>query len=482
MQVRKPTTRREFLKVSTLATAGAVLLAACSSTAAPPSPAANSAAPAAPKQAEPTKPAAPQSSAPAPTTAPVATAAPATNQGGTMQLLTWFAADSPARQVNTKIIQEYVDKHPGLKTELQDVPFAEYQRKLQTMYAANQGPDLLWISTWRIGPFAKAGRFLELDGLLQGDNASPKYLKGVLDDGKVSGKLYGMPCEASTWVTLYNKTMFDQAGLKTPEQMDQEGKWNPQGVVEAAKKLTVSEGGRVKAYGWLSEPQFYTWSTYAYGAGGKMIDGAKTKFTLNNKETIDALQFLGDMINEYKAAPGLTDTQQEGYLPRLTNQRLAMTNNWNVYVADVKRVIADKFEFDVYYPPYTKQKAGWTHSNLISISSTTKFKDQAWELARDLPGSEAVKRRLAVGYGETPLLDDPSVHEAYTKLIPVKHANIIAEMMKPEVRIPLPYNDNWEEQRYKVLEPGMQQVLLGKAKASDIMAKMETDSNDLMPK
>lgn len=490
MQVQKHVTRRDFLRLGTLGAAGAVLITACGSPASP-APAATSvpatSAPAAKpteaaKPAEPTKPAAAAAPVATPTPVPTAAAKPATSQGGTMQLLTWFAADSPARQVNLKIIQEYTDKHPGLKTEIQDVPMAEYQRKLQTMYAANQGPDLLWISIWRIGPFVKAGRFLQLDELYQGDKDSPKYLKGVLDDGKSQGKLYGMPTEASTWVTLYNKTMFEKAGLKTPEQMDQEGNWNPQSVVEAAKKLTVSEGGRVTSYGFLSEPQVYTWATYARVAGGKLIDDARTKFTLNQKENVEALQWLGDVINEYKVAPGLTDTQQEGYLPRLTNQRLAMTNNWNVYVADVKRAIADKFEFDIYYPPYTKQKAGWTHSNLISITQTTKFRDQAWELARILPNSDSVKRRLAVGYGETPLLDDPSVQEAYTKLIPVEHTGIVADLMKPEARITLPYNDNWEEQRYKVIEPGMQQVLLGKAKAADIMAKMEADANELMPK
>ena len=475
--------RRAFLKYSTLAVSAGALLAACAG--APPAPTA------APKATEPAKPAAAAAptSAPAaqPTSAPAAPAAtpaakPASAQGGTIQVMTWFAADSPARIVNTKIMKEYVDKKPGLNFEVQDVPFANYQQKLQTIYAANQGPDLLYISIWRIGPLAKANRLIALDTIYQGDKGSPQYLKGVLDDGKVQGKLYGIPVEASTWVLLFNRTMFEKAGMKTPDQLDQEGKWNQAAAVEAAKQLTKSEGGRVSVYGWLSEPQVYTWATYAYGAGGQFMDGGKTKFTVNQPQNVEALQWLGDMINVHKVAPGLTDTQQEGYLPRLTNQRLAMTNNWAVYLADLKKAIADKWEPDIYFAPYNKQKAGWTHSNLIALSAGTKFQDQCWDLTKALSGADGVKARLAVGYGETPLLDDPSVAEAFTKNIPGKHNSVVNELMKPEARIPLPYNDNWEEQRYNALEPGMQAVWLGKSKASEIMAKMESDLNDKLPK
>ena len=79
MHVRKPTSRREFLKLAALGTAGTAILAACSQPAA--SPTAAPAKPAeAPKAAEPTKPAA----APAPTQAAAAQPAPKAGAGQVM--------------------------------------------------------------------------------------------------------------------------------------------------------------------------------------------------------------------------------------------------------------------------------------------------------------------------------------------------------------------------------------------------------------
>src|SRR5579859_1134536 len=132
--------------------------------------------------------------------APTAAAAPS-GANTTINVLTWAPANDVGRNADQKFLESYLaSKSLNVTVKTQDVPFGTYMQKLQTMFAGNVAPDVLWASIWRTGPFIEANKLLQLDDYMKSDANLPKYKPVAFNDGKFGGKQYGLPTAASTWV------------------------------------------------------------------------------------------------------------------------------------------------------------------------------------------------------------------------------------------------------------------------------------------
>jgi len=460
--------RRGFLGIGA-ATGFTALLAACSQ-----SPAATpTTAPASSTAPKPT-------SAAASTSAPAATAAPS-GTNTTLNVLTWAPANDVGRNADQKYLDSYIAaNHLNITVKSQDVPFGTYMQKLQTMFAGNVAPDVLWMSIWRTGPFIEANKLIALDDFMKTEKSMPKYRPTAFNDGKFGGKQYGLPTAASTWVLYFNTTLFQQAGLKTPLELEAANNWNWDQAVTAAEKITQSTGGRTSQFGWMTDTQFYTWATYAYVNGGEFLSQDHTKFLLSSKQSTDALQWLGDMIVSRKVSPSVSDQQQEGYVPRFASGKLGMMNDWAGDGINIHNAMQGKFEWDIIAAPWTAKEMGYWHPNLIEINAATKAKDSAWTICAQLASTEIEKNRLQAGIPNTPVIDDEALIALYTKTMPMKNSKVIIDLL--DKAIPLPYNDNWEEQRFKVIEPFMQEVFNGQIKAADKIGEVQTKLESMLPK
>src|SRR5260370_16915439 len=138
----------------------------------------------------------------APSTEPVA-----------LTLRAWSAAGSSGRKVDMDLSDEYMKANPNVTIKTEDVPFNDYMKKLQTMFAADIGPDVLWNSIWRQPNFARANVIIPLDDLAKNDPSLPKYAPTALDMAKPKAFLYGLPPSASTCLLPYNPDLFNPPGL-----------------------------------------------------------------------------------------------------------------------------------------------------------------------------------------------------------------------------------------------------------------------------
>jgi multiple sugar transport system substrate-binding protein len=423
----------------------------------------------------------------APTAAAAATQAPTpaaasapTSSGATINVLSWAPANDVGRNADQKFLDAYVAaKQLNLTIKTQDVPFGTYMQKLQTMFAGNVAPDVLWLSIWRTGPFVETGKVLSLDDYMKTAKDLPKYKPVAFNDGKFGGKQYGLPTAASTWVLYYNASLFQQAGLKTPLELQAANNWNWDQAVAAAEKITQSTGGRISQFGWMTDAQFYTWATYAYANGGEILSQDHKKFLISSKETTDALQWLGDMIVSRKVSPSVSDQQQEGYVPRFASGKLGMMNDWAGDSINIHKAMQGSFEWDIIAAPWTAKQNGYWHANMIEINAATQAKDNAWLICSQLASAEIEKNRLQAGIPNTPVIDDESLISLYTKTLPIKNSQVIIDLL--DKAIPLPYNDNWEAQRFQVIEPFMQKVFNGQAKAADEIGQIESKLNGMLP-
>src|SRR5215207_7878823 len=213
--------------------ASAALATACSTTPQPSAPAKPAESkPAESKPAE-SKPAAPAAQ-PAATTAPAA-AAPAKPAAGEVTLKAMYWSSSPEdHKLFEDVFNAFMDKNSGIKVDFDDVPSDDFQQTALTRIVGGTPPDTMELHPSWVLSFIGANQLTEL-GADRAKDDKAAYIPAQLDFWSRDGKLYGMPYYSGPSFMMYNKTVFQKAGVKTPEEYEKEGTWTWSVLQELAK-------------------------------------------------------------------------------------------------------------------------------------------------------------------------------------------------------------------------------------------------------
>ncbi len=209
--------------------------------------------------------------------------------------LTWVTGYNPAR---TEQVALFNDLHP--EYDLRIDPDNSGLEKMIVQCVAGVGPDLFdcndsfWLSA-----FVKSGIAWDLTGELAAagidvrkDTWRATHSLCIYED-----RIYGFPRNGGTDALLYNKKLFDAAGLAYPDRHI-----THDAFLKLAKALTiVNADGRVQQYGfqfsWAQYRHFLRqWDACIYTPDG-------TRCTLDQPEAIAAVTYLRDLIWEHRVSP-----------------------------------------------------------------------------------------------------------------------------------------------------------------------------------
>jgi raffinose/stachyose/melibiose transport system substrate-binding protein len=132
-------------------------------------------------------------------------------------------ADGGVITAMQQIADEYAQEHPGFSLRLITTPDRpSYLQRLETLAAANELPELFDIDAT---PFAKKladqGRMMDAEALLDDIGILDDYRPAALNYQRFEdGALYMVPFEFQLEMFWYNTALFEQAGVETPETLD----------------------------------------------------------------------------------------------------------------------------------------------------------------------------------------------------------------------------------------------------------------------
>lgn len=234
--------------------------------------------------------------------------------GGTGQVtITHYTIDSPDRTFIEQLIPEFEKTHPDIKVKVEKAPYEQFDSKLQTLIAGGNSPDVT--SHYGYGGFAEyynKNMLLDLTDLMQEDgfNAAdysiPEHLMEIY---KVEGRTYGIPVNIYVTLMLYNKDMFDAAGVPYPPSDFEDKSWTFDKMVEDAKKLTVISDDIAKTqYGvdftWAERdmrPLYF--GAEPYSADTWTNGGVPSETYFDSPEVIAAYNKLFGLIFKDKVSP-----------------------------------------------------------------------------------------------------------------------------------------------------------------------------------
>lgn len=233
----------------------------------------------------------------APAAIEVPTEAPVAAEPVTIQY--WHThSDAEAAQLD-QVIAAFEAANPGISVEPTRYAYGDYKTALLTAISSGAVPDVARLDIAWVSEFANQDALTQLDGNLPDfDNIVKDTFPGPLSTNMWKDHYYGMPLDTNTQVLLWNKGVFEAAGISTPPATMEEFAAVACQLTDAAKKqYGYAEGG---TYFWAPAPVFYA-------MGGKITDEKITTATgyINGAESVAAFTMLKDLYDQGCMSPNL---------------------------------------------------------------------------------------------------------------------------------------------------------------------------------
>lgn len=278
-----------------------------------------------------------------------------------------------------EMVPLFNDSHPEVEVQFERSEGQGYWEKLSASVAGGTAWDCYRGDQTRAigwGPknvIADVKPFLDTDTTYPLDN----YLEGIMNVYTIGGKVYGVPTWCLTMWLFYNKNLFDEAGVDYPTD---ETTWDEH--VEMAKKLTKTEGdGNITQYGtngwewWTFPVAQVVWSN----GGHFYYNDDMTGIAISDPKTADALQDIADLIHIHKTNPSPLNppTSPVGLL----SDNVAMEANGDYMPWDNKDVYTEKYDYldAVQCPTRDGNRVNIYWPDAFLINADSKVKEGAYK-------------------------------------------------------------------------------------------------------
>lgn len=160
--------------------------------------------------------------------------------------------------------------------------------------AGGAPPDLVYADRAQLGSFAARGVIMPLDQCISGEKIDKgAFRTAALRQVTLGGKVYGIPEFNQVQVLMANSRLLQRAGVTLDDVNG--SSWD--GIQQAAKAMTVVQGGKLEVIGYDSKlPEFLPLWAKANGADLLSSDGKKAQ--LDDPKVVEALTFALDVYKQ----------------------------------------------------------------------------------------------------------------------------------------------------------------------------------------
>ncbi|CAM5384775.1 extracellular solute-binding protein [Streptomyces aurantiogriseus] len=188
--------------------------------------------------------------------------------------ITWWDTSNATNEAPTyqALVKEFEAANKDIKVKYVNVQFDQAQNKFDTAAGSKGAPDVLRSEVGWTPAFAKKGFFLPLDGT-EALAEQDKFKSNLIEQAKYEGKTYGVPFVTDTLALVYNKELFEKAGITAAPKT-----WDELKTAAA----TIKDKTGVDGY-WGSTQAYYAQS-FLFGEGTDTVDADAKKITVNSAE------------------------------------------------------------------------------------------------------------------------------------------------------------------------------------------------------
>ena len=217
--------------------------------------------------------------------------------------LTWWTGQADqAQTILTGLAEEFEQEHPNVTIEVSSgAPSTEdLLQKLSSSFAGGTYPDISYAFGSWASELADSGRTLDITEQVSDPAVGWEEFSGAARaTAQPTGEAtIGFPAVVDNISLIYNKTVFDEAGVEYPT-----ADWTWDDFRTAARELTdpaTSTYGYAYSVSGSEETTWQFWP-HLWQNGGEILDESQTEATFDSAAGVEALTLLRDMAVEDKS-------------------------------------------------------------------------------------------------------------------------------------------------------------------------------------
>ena len=249
--------------------------------------------------------------------------------GGGETVTLWHGYTDVERTATDQAIKDFNATNPGFTMKSVFAGNNDYAlTKLQTALAAGKAPDISYQYGSSMALLARLPQLVDLTSKVNEASFDwNDFFPAVRLATTVNGKVLGVPALVDNLALVYNKKLFDQAGVAYPT-----ADWTWDDFRAAAQKLTNAQA---KQFGWAyvndgSEDTVWRFLALLWQADGDMLTPDNAKAAFNSAAGLKAMTLLHDMAVTDKSI--YLDSGNGNYLNLFNAGKIAMlwTGPWDI--------------------------------------------------------------------------------------------------------------------------------------------------------
>ncbi|MGH7483933.1 MAG: sugar ABC transporter substrate-binding protein [Longimicrobiales bacterium] len=345
---------------------------------------------------------------------------------GQDQVVLEFWAMGREGEVVQELVREFERENPGIRVEVQQMPWTAAHEKLLTAFVGRATPDLAQLGNTWVPEFAAIGAIESLDArIARSGLVKPEaYFPGIWETNVVAGATYGIPWYVDTRLLFYRTDLFARAGWnELPRTWDE--------LLEAMGDVKHLQGRG----GWpivLPTDEWDKLIVWALAAGAPLLDDDGTHGRFQGPRFRRAFEFWLGLFRD-GLAPPYTRVQVANRYQQFADGEFAMvlTGPWDI--GEFRRRLPAELQDDWTTAPMPApgDAAGaWPGASLAGGSSLVLFDGSehphaAWKLIEFLSRPEQQLRFYELtgdlparraAWQDPALLEDPQINAFYVQL------------------------------------------------------------------
>jgi multiple sugar transport system substrate-binding protein len=216
------------------------------------------------------------------------------SSNGVVNVTVWHGYEDIEGKAMTSAAARFNATHPKIHVTVQNYGNADYAlQKVLTAIRGGAYPDIAYLYGSWAANIARSPTAVDLSSRIKEPGVNwndfwPAERQAV----EVRGKVIGMPALVDNLALVYNKKLFDQAGIPYPT-----ANWTWDDFRAAAQKLTDPSA---KQFGWAyvadgSEDTVWRFDALLWQAGGDILNSDNTKAEFNSPAGVQAATLLQQM-------------------------------------------------------------------------------------------------------------------------------------------------------------------------------------------
>src|SRR6478609_7907414 len=216
------------------------------------------------------------------------------SSNGVVNVTVWHGYEDIEGKAMTSAAARFNATHPKIHVSVTNYGNADYAlQKVLTAIRGGAYPDIAYLYGSWAANIARSPTAVDLSSRINEPGVNwndfwPAERQAV----QVGGKVIGMPALVDNLALVYNKKLFDQAGITYPT-----ANWTWDDFRAAAQKLTDSSA---KQFGWAyvadgSEDTVWRFDALLWQAGGDILNSDNTKAEFNSPAGVKAATLLQQM-------------------------------------------------------------------------------------------------------------------------------------------------------------------------------------------